>query len=98
MRILRTDEARFAGLPDYPFTPNHLDVEPGLRMHYVDEGPRGASPVLMLHGEPSWSYLYRHMIPLVASAGHRVLAPDLIGFGKSDKPASTTVMAATWHG
>ena len=90
MRILRTDEARFAGLPDYPFTPNHLDVEPGLRMHYVDEGPRGASPVLMLHGEPSWSYLYRHMIPLVASAGHRVLAPDLIGFGKSDKPASVT--------
>ena len=90
MRILRTDEARFAGLPDYPFAPNHLDVEPGLRMHYVDEGPRNASPVLMLHGEPSWSYLYRHMIPLVAEAGHRVLAPDLIGFGKSDKPASVT--------
>jgi len=57
-------------------------------MHYVDEGPRGASPVLMLHGKPSWSYLYRHMIPLIAAAGHRTLAPDLIGFGKSDKPAA----------
>ncbi|SFN36405.1 haloalkane dehalogenase [Marinobacter pelagius] len=88
MRILRTDEARFQGLPDYPFSPNYLDVEPNLRMHYVDEGPRGASPVLMLHGEPSWSYLYRHMIPLIAAAGHRALAPDLIGFGKSDKPAA----------
>ncbi len=88
MRILRTDEARFEGLPDYPFSPHYLDVAPNLRMHYVDEGPRQASPVLMLHGEPSWSYLYRHMIPVVANAGHRVLAPDLIGFGKSDKPAA----------
>lgn len=87
MRILRTDEARFAGLPDYPFAPNYLDVEPGLRMHYVEQGPRDADPVIMLHGEPSWSYIYRHMIPPVAVAGHRVLAPDLIGFGKSDKPA-----------
>ena len=88
MRILRTAEDRFTGLSDYPFVPHFLNVEPGLRMHYVDEGLSGASPVLMLHGEPSWSYLYRHMIPLVAAAGHRVLAPDLIGFGKSDKPAS----------
>jgi haloalkane dehalogenase len=87
MRILRTDENRFAGLPDYPFTPNYLEAEPGLRMHYVDEGPVSADPVVMLHGEPSWSYLYRHMIPMVSAAGHRVLAPDLIGFGKSDKPA-----------
>ncbi|MDV2077487.1 haloalkane dehalogenase [Marinobacter xestospongiae] len=88
MRILRTDEARFTGLPDYPFTPNYLEVEPGLRMHYVDQGPRDAAPVVMLHGEPSWSYIYRHMIPPVAAAGHRVLAPDLIGFGKSDKPSN----------
>ncbi|MDY6799493.1 MAG: haloalkane dehalogenase [Pseudomonadota bacterium] len=88
MRILRTDEDRFSGLPDYPFSPHYLDVEPGLRMHYVDEGPCSSDPVLMLHGEPSWSYLYRHMIMPVASAGHRVLAPDLIGFGKSDKPAA----------
>ncbi|HLT13491.1 MAG TPA: haloalkane dehalogenase [Marinobacter sp.] len=90
MRILRTDEARFAGLPDYPFKANHLDVGPGLRMHFVDEGPANAAPVVMLHGEPSWSYLYRHMIPMVAAAGHRVLAPDLIGFGKSDKPAEAS--------
>ncbi|KAA1173148.1 haloalkane dehalogenase [Marinobacter salinexigens] len=88
MRILRTDEARFTGLPDYPFAPNFLDVAPNLRMHYVDEGPSRGTPVLMLHGEPSWSYLYRHMIPLVSQAGYRVLAPDLVGFGKSDKPAS----------
>jgi len=90
MRILRTDEARFAGLPDYPFTANYLDVAPGLRMHYVDEGPRGGLPVLMLHGESSWSFLYRHMIPRIADAGHRVLAPDLIGFGKSDKPSAVS--------
>ncbi|MBE0484945.1 haloalkane dehalogenase [Marinobacter sp.] len=90
MRILRTDEARFTGLPDYPFKANYQDVGPGLRMHFVDEGPRNAAPVIMLHGEPSWSYLYRHMIPTVASAGYRVLAPDLIGFGKSDKPADVT--------
>lgn len=86
MRILRTEEQRFARLPDYPFTPHYLNVAPGLQMHYVDEGPLNADPVLMLHGEPSWSYLYRHMIPVVADAGLRVIAPDLIGFGKSDKP------------
>ncbi|MFV8571785.1 haloalkane dehalogenase [Marinobacter sp. SBS5] len=90
MRILRTDEARFEGLPDYPFLPNYQEVDSGLRMHFVDEGPENGAPVIMLHGEPTWSYLYRHMIPLVAAAGHRVLAPDLIGFGKSDKPAALT--------
>lgn len=88
MRILRTDDARFSGLADYPFTPNYLDVGPGLRMHYIDEGARNHKPVVMLHGEPSWSYLYRHVIPPVARAGHRVLAPDLVGFGRSDKPAA----------
>lgn len=87
MQVLRTPEDRFANLPDYPFAPHYRNVGPGLRMHYVDEGPRDAPVVLMLHGEPSWSYLYRHMIPLVVAAGYRVLAPDLIGFGKSDKPA-----------
>ncbi|MEX0603659.1 MAG: haloalkane dehalogenase [Marinobacter sp.] len=90
MRILRTDDSRFAGLADYPFDPNYLEVQPELRMHFVDEGPRQSDPVLMLHGEPSWSYLYRHMIPRVAGAGHRVLAPDLIGFGKSDKPSDVS--------
>ncbi len=83
--FVRTPENRFERLPNYPFAPNYQDVG-GLRMHYVDEGPKTADPVLMLHGEPTWSYLYRHMIPICAAAGHRVIAPDLIGFGKSDKP------------
>ncbi|MET1082754.1 MAG: haloalkane dehalogenase [Burkholderiales bacterium] len=87
MNILRTPESRFTDLPGYPFKPNYHQVTPELRLHYVDEGPRDGAPVLMLHGEPTWSYLYRHMIPVVAAAGLRVLAPDLIGFGKSDKPA-----------
>lgn len=90
MKILRTPESRFERLPEYPFKPNYLELAPGLRLHYVDEGPASASPVLMLHGEPTWSYLYRHMIVPVARAGLRVLAPDLIGFGKSDKPAAQT--------
>jgi len=86
MTALRTPDTRFENLPDYPFDPHYVDVD-GLRMHYVDEGPADAEPVLLLHGEPSWSYLYRHMIPPLADAGHRVVAPDQIGFGKSDKPA-----------
>ncbi|HYB13546.1 MAG TPA: haloalkane dehalogenase [Myxococcota bacterium] len=85
MEILRTPDERFAKLPGWPFPPRYLEVG-GLRMHYVDEGPRGAAPVLLLHGEPSWSYLYRKMIPVLASAGLRAIAPDLIGFGRSDKP------------
>ena len=87
MEVLRTPDDRFEDLPDYPFEPNFIDVD-GIRMHYVDEGPSDAQPVLLLHGEPSWSYLYRFMIPPLAEAGLRVIAPDLIGFGKSDKPAS----------
>lgn len=87
MKILRTPEKRFAKLSDYPFKPNYCDLGDGIRMHYVDEGPKGGQPILMLHGEPSWSYLYRKMIPLCVAAGHRVIAPDLIGFGKSDKPS-----------
>ncbi|THH36095.1 alpha/beta fold hydrolase [Aliishimia ponticola] len=91
MDILRTPEDRFTGLPDYPFAPHYQEVDDTqggtLRIHYVDEGPSGAAPVLCLHGEPTWSYLYRHMIPVFTAAGHRVVAPDLIGFGKSDKPA-----------
>lgn len=85
-RILRTPDSQFERLLDYPFEPNYMDVG-GPRMHYVDDGPTDGDPVLMLHGEPSWSYLYRHMIPVCSAAGHRVIAPDLIGFGKSDKPA-----------
>jgi haloalkane dehalogenase len=86
MRVLRTPDDRFADLPDYPFAPHYVDVD-GLRLHYVDEGPHGTPPILMLHGEPSWSYLYRFMIPRCA-ARFRVLAPDLVGFGRSDKPAA----------
>ncbi len=87
MDVLRTDDAAFEGLPEYPFAPAYLDAEPGLRMHYVDVGPRDADPVLMLHGEPSWSFLYRRMVRVCTDAGHRVVAPDLVGFGRSDKPA-----------
>jgi haloalkane dehalogenase len=86
MDLLRTPDARFANLPCYPFEPHYVDVD-GVRMHFVDEGPRGAAPVLMLHGEPTWSYLYRKMVPPIAAAGHRAVAPDLVGFGRSDKPA-----------
>ncbi|WP_293370077.1 haloalkane dehalogenase [Nevskia sp.] len=86
MPTIRTPDTRFAALPGYPFAPNYLDIdEHGLRMHYLDEGPRDGQIVLLLHGEPSWSYLYRKMIPPLVAAGHRVIAPDLIGFGKSDK-------------
>jgi haloalkane dehalogenase len=85
METLRTPDDRFANLPGYPFAPHYVEVG-GLRVHYVDEGPRAAAPVLMLHGEPSWSYLYRKMIPILTATGHRAVAPDLVGFGRSDKP------------
>ena len=87
METLRTPDDRFATLPGYAFAAHYLDAG-GLRVHYLDEGPRTAAPVLLLHGEPSWSYLYRRMIPILVSAGHRVIAPDLVGFGRSDKPAA----------
>jgi haloalkane dehalogenase len=94
MDVLRTPDFRFADLAGYPFSPHYTDITatdtPALRMHYVDEGPADGSPVVLLHGEPTWSYLYRTMIPPLAAAGHRVLAPDLIGFGRSDKPTRTT--------
>ena len=87
MKWVRTPDARFENLPDFDFAPHYVDID-GLRMHYVDEGPRDGEIVLLLHGEPSWCYLYRHMIPPLAAAGLRVVAPDLIGFGRSDKPVS----------
>jgi haloalkane dehalogenase len=94
MLALRTPDERFVNLPDYPFTPNYLmvdDTEGGeLRLHYVDEGARNAPVVLMLHGEPTWSFLYRKMIPIIVKAGYRVIVPDLIGFGRSDKPSQRT--------
>lgn len=92
-RVIRTPDERFADLPDYPFDAHWIELDGGdlgpLRMHYVDEGPRDGPVALLLHGEPSWSYLYRHMIPVLAARGIRAVAPDLIGFGKSDKPTST---------
>ena len=84
--VLRTPDEQFTNLPGYPFAPHYVQVD-GLRMHYVDDGPADGQPVLLLHGEPSWSYLYRTMIPSIAAAGLRAIAPDLIGFGRSDKPA-----------
>lgn len=101
MKFLRTPDERFADLPGYPFAPHYVmvdDTEGGkLRMHYLDEGPADAPVVLMLHGEPSWSYLYRTMIPIVTAAGHRVIAPDLIGFGKSDKPTDVADYSHVRH-
>lgn len=92
METLRTPDERFADLPDFPWTPRYDEIPDGdggtLRVATIDEGPRDApETVLCLHGEPSWSFLYRHMIPVLLAAGHRVVAPDLVGFGRSDKPA-----------
>ncbi|HIF96178.1 MAG TPA: alpha/beta fold hydrolase [Myxococcales bacterium] len=84
-KFVRTPDTCFANLEGYDFAPHYVEVD-GLRVHYVDEGPADGEPVLMLHGQPTWSYLYRKMIGPVASAGYRVIVPDLIGMGKSDKP------------
>jgi len=86
MEVLRTPDERFASLPAYPFAPHYAQVD-GLRLHYLDEGPRNGPVALLLHGEPSWSYLYRKLVPILADAGLRAVAPDLVGFGRSDKPA-----------
>jgi len=98
---LRTPEERFRDLPGYPWAPHYLNDLPslaGLRMHYLDEGPRAAPLTwLCLHGNPSWSYLYRRMIPVFAAAGDRVVVPDLVGFGKSDKPKRETAHGFEWH-
>lgn len=97
MNFLRTPDERFANLPDFPFEPNYVELD-GLRMHYVDAGPRDATEtVLMLHGEPSWSFLYRKMIPIFAEAGFRAVAPDLIGFGRSDKPTERSGYSYKFH-
>ena len=95
MQSLRTPDDRFVDLPGYPFAPNYVEIDNRddqaiggtLRVHYLDEGPADGPIVLAMHGEPSWSYLYRKIIPLLAAAGLRVIAPDLVGFGKSDKPS-----------
>jgi len=83
MDVFRTPDERFENLPGFPYQPNYVEVD-GLRLHHVDEG--SGSPVLCFHGEPSWSYLYRHMLERLVESGHRVVCPDLVGFGRSDKP------------
>ena len=83
--VVRTPDTHFENLPDYPFPPNYVESN-GYRVHYVDQGPKDGQVILLMHGQPSWSYLYRHMIPLLSNAGYRVIAPDNVGFGKSDKP------------
>ena len=90
MQTLRTPDERFADIPEFPYAPKYCEIDDDegglLRVAWVEEGPADGDPVLMLHGEPSWSYLYRKMIPILVSAGHRVICPDLVGFGRSDKP------------
>jgi haloalkane dehalogenase len=93
MQILRTPDAAFANLPDFGFAPHYTEITDAdsatkLRVAFVDEGPRDAAPVLLMHGEPTWSFLYRKIVARLVAAGHRVVAPDLIGFGRSDKPAA----------
>jgi len=97
MTILRTPDERFAELPDYPFAPHYLDGAAGLRMHYLDEGPHEAPVALCLHGQPTWSYLYRKMIPALLAAGLRVVAPDFFGFGRSDKPEDEATYTFAFH-
>ncbi|MDK9735996.1 alpha/beta fold hydrolase [Vibrio sp. D404a] len=100
-QVLRTPDSQFENLKDYPFTPNYVEGLKGyenIRGHYLDEGNAGSGEVfLLLHGEPTWSYLYRKMIPVFADTGARVIAPDLIGFGKSDKPVSEDTHTFEFH-
>lgn len=101
IEALRTPDSHFDNLPDFPFAPNYvddLDGYDGLRVHYLDEGPKDAEHVfLCLHGQPSWSYLYRHMIPVFVDSGARVIAPDWFGFGRSDKPADDETYTFNFH-
>lgn len=97
MRVLRTPDERFSALDGFAYAPHYLEVGDALRLHYLDEGPPDAPVVLLLHGEPSWSYLYRHMVPVLTAAGHRVVAPDFVGFGRSDKPAEVADYSYARH-
>jgi haloalkane dehalogenase len=102
MAVLRTPDERFTALPGFPYRPHYVEVVTGktvppLRMHYVDEGPADADPVVLLHGQPTWSFLYRDVIATLAAAGHRVVAPDHIGFGRSDKPSDPTSYTFARH-
>ena len=102
MNVQRTPDVAFAAISDFPFASHYCEIADGktgtpLRIHYIDEGPRDAPVVLMMHGEPTWCYLYRHMIAPVVAAGYRVVAPDLVGFGKSDKPAAKSDYSYAAH-
>ncbi len=92
MNVLRTPDERFEGLPNFPWAPHYLTIQDDdgtdIRIHYVDEGPRDAEPILLMHGNPTWAYLYRKMIPGLLATGRRVIAVDLVGCGRSDKPAA----------
>ncbi len=94
--VYRTPDARFEDLPDFDFEPHYLEID-GYRVAYLDEGPADGEVVLLLHGEPTWSYLFRKMIPVLVEAGHRCIVPDLIGFGRSDKPASMDTHTYKFH-
>jgi len=97
MSNLRTPDGNFANLPGYAFPPNYREAPGGLRMHYLDEGPREAPVALCLHGQPTWSYLYRKMLPALVAAGQRVVAPDFFGFGRSDKPEEEATYTFGFH-
>ncbi len=97
VHIVRTPDDRFADLPGFPFAPHYATLPDGVRMHYVDEGPAGAETVLLLHGQPTWSYLYRTVVARLVEHGLRAVAPDLIGFGRSDKPLARTAHTIQSH-
>ena len=97
MDFVRTPEERFDGLPGYAFAPHYVAVDDGLRMHYVDEGPPNGEAILLLHGQPTWSYLYRRVIDVLVANGLRAIAPDLIGFGRSDKPTRRSDYSVRAH-
>ena len=94
--IIRTPDERFKNLEDYNFKPNYIEIN-NLRIHYLDEGPVDGEVIYLLHGEPAWSYLFRKMIPVLTEAGYRVIAPDMVGFGKSDKYISTSMYTHQMH-
>ncbi len=95
--MLRTPDDRFEALPEFPFAPHYCEVADGLRVHYLDEGPPDAPVVVLMHGEPSWCFLWRRVIPPLVAAGLRVIAPDLVGFGRSDKPAEVAAHSYSGH-
>jgi haloalkane dehalogenase len=97
MHALRTPEDRFTDLPRFPWPPSYASTPDGLRVAYLDEGPADAEVVLLIHGEPTWSYLYRRMVPVFLAAGYRVVAPDLVGFGRSDKPGEVAEYTYARH-